>query len=61
MSVATRRKLIEAAQALAKTNAPTIEHYQALLLAVAQLYTADTDMECECVIRETQGEGPAND
>lgn len=55
MNVVTRRKLLEAAQALAKTNAPTIEHYQVLLLAVAQVYAADTGMQCECVIRKTPG------
>ncbi|MGE5623106.1 MAG: hypothetical protein ACM3WS_08125 [Bacillota bacterium] len=51
MSVADRRRLIEAAQALAKTNSPSIIHYENMLLAIAKVYAADTGTECDCVIR----------
>jgi hypothetical protein len=49
--VANRRKLVEAAQALAKTSQPTEAHYHALTTAFAQVFANDTGFECECVIR----------
>jgi hypothetical protein len=58
--VANRRKLIEAAQALAKTSQPTEAHYHALTTAFAQVFTDDTGFKCECVIRlaaQQAGEG----
>lgn len=49
-SVVARRQLIEAAQKLAKTNSVEPEHYEALLLAVAAVYSIDTGAECDCVL-----------
>lgn len=51
MSVVNRRLLLEAAQALAKTNQPSIEHYENMVHAIAKVYSDDTGMECDCVIR----------
>jgi hypothetical protein len=56
MSVVARRKLIEAAQHLAKTNAPTNEHYRVLLDAVAEVYAADSGIDCQCILIDTPQE-----
>jgi len=49
--IANRRELIEAAQALAKTNAPLPEHYVAMINALVKVYKDDTGMSCECILR----------
>lgn len=56
MNIALRRRLIETAQALAKSNAPTLEHYENMLNAVADIFADDTSIKCECVIRTKKRE-----
>lgn len=46
-----RRDLMAAARELAKTNAPTEAHYAAVANALAQVFTDDTEIDCQCVIK----------
>lgn len=48
--IVARRQLLEAANALVKTNAPELEHYEALLAAVASVCFYDTSTPCKCVL-----------
>lgn len=52
--MSARRELIEAAQALAKVRTPELEHYQALLTAIATVWTYDTGVEVDCLIRRKE-------
>jgi hypothetical protein len=56
-AMANRRELIEAAQALAKTNAPLPEHYGAMIDALLKVYRDDTGMSCECILRVKENGG----
>jgi hypothetical protein len=51
--VAHRRALSAATNALVKTNAPTEEHYTAVVDALAQVFTDDVGVECQVVIKLT--------
>ena len=50
-AIANRRKLAEAAQALVKTNRPEMAHYEAVATALAQVFTDDTCINCQCILR----------
>jgi len=58
--IANRRELIEAAQALAKTNAPDKEHYLRVTLALANVYSDDIGAPGECILRKKNREGGSN-
>lgn len=51
MSAANRRKLLEAADALAKTSQPDIEHYRAVAQSLAQVMTDDIGVECTVSVK----------
>ena len=49
-SVAARRMLMEAARELTKTNAPAMDHYVAVLDAIATVFSYDTGISCKAVL-----------
>lgn len=49
-SVVTRRRVIETAQALARTNTISVEAYEAHLTAVGQQFSEDFGVDCKVII-----------
>lgn len=49
-SVVTRRRVIETAQVLARTNTVSVEAYEAHLTAVGQQFSEDFGVDCKVTI-----------
>ncbi|NOV28147.1 hypothetical protein E5S69_32200 [Cupriavidus necator] len=49
-AIAERRELMEATQALVKTNAPTAEHYDRLMAALSAVATHDIGRPIKAVL-----------
>jgi hypothetical protein len=53
--IANKRALLESANALVKTNQPTIEHLRAVADALAQVASDILDAECTTLLRVRRG------
>lgn len=50
VSAVTRRRVIEAANKLARTNTISVEAYEELLTAVGQQFSEDFGVDCKVII-----------
>lgn len=54
--ITTRRRVLVAAEALAKSNEVTIEAYEEILNAVGQQFSEDFGVDCKVAISINKGE-----
>lgn len=55
VSAVTRRRVIEAANKLARTNTVSVEAYEELLTAVGQQFSEDFGVDCKVIISCDKG------